>query len=360
MAINLASKASAKVLERFKHASVIDGLFTSEYDWTGVHTVRVYSVNTLPLVDYDKTLVNGASRFGDLTEVADTYQEMSVNQDKAFNGSIDKGNNTQQLQIKAAGKVLKRQTDEVLIPYVDKYCLKQLAKGAGIMKIESNALTKSNIVEAIFDANADMNNRLVTPGGRVLYIGETLYTKLKLADQVMQKIESVAEKALVNGVVGKISDMQVRPVPDSYLPAGVQFMVVKKNTGCNPKKVETMRILNNQYIVDGAIVQGRLLHDCFVLGGRADGIYVYTNNASAVPTLVVNATAGTCAVTATNVTKCYYTLDGSDPKTSSERKELTIANNAGTISNVPAGATVRAYTTTTNKLDSGVAVAVSE
>ena len=102
MAINLASKASPKVVERFKVGSMTEGLFTNDYEWTGVATVRVYSVDTLPLNDYDKTKVDGTSRFGALTEVGDTIQEMTVKDDKSFNGIIDKGNDTAQLQIKAA------------------------------------------------------------------------------------------------------------------------------------------------------------------------------------------------------------------------------------------------------------------
>ena len=147
MAINLAEKASPKVVERFKAKSATEGLFTSEYDWSGVATVKVYSVDNLPLNNYDKALTTG-SRFGALSEVGDTVQELTVTDDKAFNGSIDKGNNTSQLQIKAAAKVLKRQTDEVLIPYVDKYRLGKLKDGAGITE-SVGSLTKANIVEKI-------------------------------------------------------------------------------------------------------------------------------------------------------------------------------------------------------------------
>jgi len=370
MAINLASKASPKVLERFTQKSVVDGLFSKEYEWNGVNQVRVYSVNTLPLQDYDKTTVNGASRFGNLTEVADTYQEMSITKDKAFNGSIDKGNNTQQLQIKAAGRVLKRQTDEVLIPYRDKHDLKAIANGAGLMKVESNALTKSTIVEAIHTAAAAMSNELVPEDGRVLYIGQTLAIKLKLADEVLKLFQNTAEKAVVNGELGMLANLHVRIIPDSYLPKGVQFMIVKQNVAVSPTKIETMRVLNNQYIVDGAIVQGRLLHDCFVLGNRSNGIYVYTNGNStaAYPNVVVNATTNVATVTATSDSNlsAYYTLDGSDPKTSSSKTSLTLTGNAtthtatGTVSDVPAGAKIRVYTYANNSLNSGVAYAVNE
>lgn len=277
MAINLASKASSKVVERFKIGSMTEGLFSNKYDWTGVATVRVYSVDTLPLQDYDKTLLDG-SRFGPLTEVGDTIQEMTVKDDKSFNGSIDKGNNTQQLMIKSASSVLRRQTDEVLIPYVDAYRLNKLAEGAGT-KAYSTSLTKSNVVETLMTAGAAMSNDKVPRKGRVLYIGETEAIKIKLADQIIG-VDKLAEKSIVNGVQGTIDQMQVRIVPDSYMPTGVTFLIVLKGVAVAPQKIETYRILEEHPDIDGHVVQGRFMHDCFVLETRNKGIYAAYSGAA--------------------------------------------------------------------------------
>ena len=276
MAINLASKASPKVVERFKLASCTEGIFSSQYDWTGVATVKVYTVDTLPLNTYNKTATTG-SRFGNLTEVGDTVQEMTVTDDKAFNGAIDKGNNTAQLQIKAASKILRMQTDEVIIPYVDKYRLGKLAAGAGTVK-NSVALTKTNAIDTILTAGAAMSNLLVAKMGRVLYIGETEAIKIKLADQVVG-VDKLAEKTIVNGVIGAIDGMQVRIVPDSYMPENAVFMIVTKNCACAPKKIETYRILDQHPDIDGHVVQGRLLHDCFVFETKKNGIYLASSAA---------------------------------------------------------------------------------
>ena len=105
---NFATKASPKVQEAFYKESITEGIFSNDYDWTGVATVRIYSVDDLPMQDYDWDKTDG-SRFGTLTELGDTVQELTVNRDRSFNGSIDKRNNTSELMIKAAGKVLARQ-----------------------------------------------------------------------------------------------------------------------------------------------------------------------------------------------------------------------------------------------------------
>jgi hypothetical protein len=348
MAINLASKASPKLLERFTKESVTEGIFSNEYDWTGVETVRVYTLDSLPLNDYDRTKVDGSSRFGALTEVGDTYQEMTVKDDKAFNGVIDKGNNTSQLQIKAAGKILKMQSREVLIPYADKYRLKVIANGAGLGTVNSTALTKTTILEAIFKANAAMSNALIPMNNRVLYIGETASINLKLADQLIG-IDKLGEKSIVNGVCGKINGCQVRIVPDVYLPTGVVFMIVHKGIGCAPKKIETMRVLTDQYIVDGSILQGRMLHDCFVFGTKANGIYVYATAGCTTPTITV--ASGKATITGASGETIKYTLDGTDPKTS------PVAEVYSAAVTVASGDKVRAYAYKTGSLNSGVAAA---
>ncbi len=271
MAINLAKKASDKVVERFKIESVTEGIFSQRYKWTGVSTVQVYTVDNLPLQSYDKTKTSG-SRFGTLTEVGDTMQEMTVTDDKSFNGSIDTGNNTSQLMIKSASTILKRTTDEVLIPYVDKYRLSKLAEGAGIKKY-SVSLTTENVLQTLFSAGADMSNEKVPKKDRVIYMGETEALKLKLS-QMVTGVDNIAQQAIVNGVCGIIDGAQVRIVPDDYMPTGVVFMIIKKGCACAPKKIETYRIIENDKDIDGAIVQGRFLHDCFVLTTLNKGIYV--------------------------------------------------------------------------------------
>ncbi len=269
MAINLAKRASDKVVERFKLGSCTEGIFSNRWKWTGVSTVTVYSVDKLPLQSYDKTKAEG-SRFGTLTELGDTVQEMTVTDDKAFNGSIDKGNNTAQMMIKAASGVLRRQTDEVIIPYVDTYRLKKLAEGAGLTET-GVTLTKENAVETIMKAGVKMSNARVPREGRVLFMGESEAIKVKLADQVVGT-EKLAEEAIVSGVCGTIDGMQVRVVPDEYMPENVVFLIVRRGAAVAPKKIETYRILEEHPDIDGAVVQGRLLHDCFVLETLKDGI----------------------------------------------------------------------------------------
>ena len=94
MAINLASKYSDQIAEVFTRASFIKGKTAETYDLTGVKTLKVYTPITVEEVDYDRD--GGLKRYGDVTEMQDVVQELTMTQDKAFTLTIDKGNNLDQ------------------------------------------------------------------------------------------------------------------------------------------------------------------------------------------------------------------------------------------------------------------------
>ena len=281
--INLTKKASPKVLERFKFGSCTEGLFSHNYSWTGVATVQIYSVDTLPLNNYDPEKVDGGSRFGNLINVGDTIQELTVKDNKSFIGVIEETYNTQQMQIKRAGEILRRQTDEVMIPYVDKYRLNKLASYATAARgnLANAALTSSNIVQQIMTANAAMSEMLVPDSGRVLYMSYGTAIKLKLASQIVGAGPvdkgSLGEKAIVNGVIGKIDKCQIKLVPAGYLPQNVAFMIVKRGEAFAPQQIKSYKVHDGAHVLDGKIVTGHLLHDCFVPEGREKCIFVVTD-----------------------------------------------------------------------------------
>lgn len=291
MAHNFESKAAKKLVEAFYLTSRTEGIFSQDYDWTGVATVRVRSVDDLPLQDYDWDATTG-SRFGNLTELGDTYQELTVNDDKAFNGSIDKRNNTSTMMEKSAGSVTARELRNVVVPYIDRYRLAAIASGHGIasgwgtngkgtIKL-SVTLSKTNALETILGHNAEMNNLLV-PNDRVLFIKETEALKVKLADQIVgtgATVQDIASRIIKSGELGTLDGMHIVKIPDSWMPTNVLYMIVAKNCCVAPKKIETLRVIENHPDIDGHVVQGRILHDCFVLEKKAGGILVAKSSAA--------------------------------------------------------------------------------
>lgn len=269
--INLASKFSTKVAERFSMGSLTDAYAGKDYDFSGVKSIKVYSVDVVDLTNYTRS---GSERFGTLEELGDTVQEMTMTMDRAFTFSIDKGNATQQFNIKAATKSLKREIDEKVTPEIDIYRMKKWAEGKGLTKVDAS-LDKSNVLEAIMTGSMTMNNEFVPKKNRALFIKESIYLHCKLADQIMG-IDSLGSKAITNGAVGTIDQMKVVPVPDSYFPANTNFIIKYKGSTVDPIQLKTYRVLTNQRGVDGDVVEGRIIYDSFVLTTRNKGIYTST------------------------------------------------------------------------------------
>ncbi len=345
MAINLASKFSDKVAERFTLRSLTDAYAGKAYDFSGVKSVKIYSVDSVPVGDYTRS---GTSRFGSLVELGDTIQEMTMTQDKGFTFSVDAGNDAEQLNIKQVTKRLKMNWDERATPLIDMYRFKTWMNGAGLVAAESADLTKSNIVEKIMKGTAAMSNELVPLTNRTLFVKESVYINVKLASEIVG-IDKLGGKSVGAGVVGELDGMKIVRVPDSYFPAGVNFFIKYKNATVDPMKLKTLRVQKNPMGIDGDVAECRFMHDAFVLGTKANGLYVdiKAENVQANPTIAKS--SSTWTITSENAASIKYTTDGTDPKTSSTAQAYSAA-----LTGLSAGTVIKAYAAASGKLNSGV------
>ena len=275
MAINYATKYHSKVAERFKKASITNAAAGNEYSFVGAKTIVVSSVDVVELTDYNREAAS--NRFGAVANLGDTKQEMQMTQDKSFAFAIDAGDQSDQAIDKAAGKALRREIDEVVIPTLDKYRLAKWAAGAGNVVTDA-ALTKNTILGAIIRVGGELSNDLVPEEGRTLYIPIRNYQLLVQAEAVVQ-LEKTGTAAVERGVVGTIDRNKVVPVPDGWFPEGVEFMVKYKGCSVDPVKLQNYHIRKDAQGFDGPVVEGRIYFDSFVLDAKKNGIGVYKVNA---------------------------------------------------------------------------------
>lgn len=312
MAINLTTKYSPLVDKRFTMQSITDAYAGKKYEWDGAQSIKVYSIDRTQLNDYNRTAAGG--RFGNVTELGDGVQTMTLTQDKSFTFSIDHGNAADQLNIKRCNEQLKSNWDEVCTPAIDKYRLAKWIDGAGQGAVNATALTKSTIISAIMTAGAALSNKLVPKKNRVLFIRESLYIECKLSTEIVG-LDKPGEKAVINGVVGTIDGMAVVPVPDSYFPSEhVNFLIKYKDSTADPMKLKTMRVQKNPIGYDADVGECRFYHDSFVLGNKADGLYVHAKGGVAAA-VTFSATNNTITLASSGNT-IKYTTDGTNPKTS--------------------------------------------
>lgn len=340
MAINLTTKYSPLLAKRFTAQSFTDRYAGKKYDFDGVQSIKIYTVDKVSLNNYNKaTDPSGASRFGSIADLGDTVQTLTMSQDKAFTFSIDKGNAADQLNIKRCNEQIKAQWDEVCTPYIDAYRFNKWANGAGLGAV-GTAPSPSTWHTLVATASAAMSNKLVPKANRTLFVSETTFIACKMSDKILA-LDSTGKEALVNGAVGRYDGMDVVPIPDSLFPTGLCFMIKYKDATVDPMKLKTLRVQKTPMGVDGDVGECRFYHDSFVVGAKVNGIYAYFSTAAlAAPTLTN--TSNTIKFACTNSTGVKYTLDGTDPKTSATAETvLAAAYNSGV--SITAGQTMRAY-----------------
>lgn len=335
MAIQLHSRYAEKIQTYFTTESLLSGRLSTDYDFSGVKTVKISTPITVPMVDYTRS---GVNRYGSPTEMEDVVQELTLTQDKAFSLTIDKGNHQDQNGIKSAGKMLALQLKERAIPTADRYAFAALAQKAGKVVGNSTALTKANVCERISEGTLALDDAEVPQDNRTLFVSNATYKHLKHSDEFMA-VEELGKQALARGQVGKYDNMAVVKVPAGRWPEHVNFMIVYKGSATMPMKLSDTKLHQDPPGISGNLLEGRQYYDLFVFGAKAGGVYVEVNTASGAGTVVANPTiaAATGAITcATEGASIKFTTDGSDPRYSST---ATVGTAAGTGK----GKVVRAY-----------------
>lgn len=274
--INLATKYSKQVQERFYQESLTQSSFSKDLDmeFTGVKSVKVYDIGTAPMNNYTRT---GTNRYGNPAELEDNIQEFIMTQDRSFTFTIDKGNNMEQNMVKNAGKAMRRQLREVVTPEIDKYRFAKWAAGAGTT-ITGSAPTKANIFSGLVDAKATMDNKLVPQTNRTLYCGVSYYKTLVQCAEYLA-IDKLGAKAITKGKVGEILGMDVKMVPDTYLPENVLFMIIYKDSAISPVKLHEYNLHKDPPGISGYLAEGRFIYDAFVKDTKKDGILVSKTSA---------------------------------------------------------------------------------
>jgi DNA-binding protein YbaB len=327
MAINLAKKYESQILTKWQAESFLAGKVNDKYSFAGVRSITIYSPVTVDLSDYSRTAT--ANRFGTPVEMQDTIQELTLSQDKSFSITIDKGNNADQLNIKGAGEMLALQIKEKMVPHQDKYAILAFVQNGG-KSVAISAPAVGTIVTLLANGLTELDNQMVPDDGRFIYLGATNYNMLRLSTEFLA-VDPMAEKSLGRGIVGSFMNAMVVKVPDSYMPAGVPFFIMHRDSGVYPMKLKTLRVLSDVAGIDGSVLEGRNYFDAFVLGQKAVGIYVAHVSGTlakyATPTTSYAGSGATVTLTNGAIptgSTCYFTTDGSDPRYSATAKVASI------------------------------------
>lgn len=295
MAVNLLTKYAAMIDEHFTVASITQRAINTDVDFTGAKTVKILSTPTVPMTDYARS---GNSRYGTPSELENAEQDMIMSRDRAFTYTVDKANEEESGGSLNAGKALRRQQDEVIIPEIDAYRLTRMTAFAG--HIELGGYTGQNDAkpyERILNANQYLDDRKVPRAGRICFVAGSFRTKLRLDTNFIE----AAKIDPANRIVGQVGEVDMTPivaVPLNYLPAGVEMLMAHPAATTAPQKLAEYKTHDNPPGINGVLVEGRVYYDAFVLNNKKDALYALRTALHAV-TLACAAGSGATKTVAT-------------------------------------------------------------
>lgn len=282
MAINLVTKFSPLVDERFEVESKSSLVTNKDYDFIGTKSLKIYSVETAEMNDYgrnatisnDESNSHVLSRYGVIKDLATTTQEVTMEKDRSFIFVIDKMDQDETLQALNAGSALARQLREVVIPEVDTYTYKKMADNAG-KTLYSQTITSSNAYTALTDGTEYMDEKKVPADGRVAIVTPKFYKLLKQDSKAVLETE-IGQDMRVKGVVANMDGMVIQKVVSSLLPTNINFMIAHKVATTQAIKLAEYNIIDGGALASGNIVKGRIYYTAFVRNNKKNAIYVNT------------------------------------------------------------------------------------
>ena len=146
-----------------------------------------------------------------------------------------------------------------------------MAAGAGHTP-DAKALTVDNIYDEITAATETLDDDEVPETGRVLVVTPAIYRLMKKCKDIVLDTEIGADMR-AKGVISNLDGMAVIKIPAVRLPEKFGFMVAHPSATVAPTKLEDYKIHEDAPGISGALVEGRVVYDAFVLENKKNAIY---------------------------------------------------------------------------------------
>ena len=274
MAQNLALKFSPKVSERLYSLSIVGKVTNKNYDWVGVDTVKVYSVDTMPMNDYMRS---GDNRYGDPTEIGTTIQTWQLAEDRSFTGTIDALNREQSQNVTKPGSILARQLREEIVPEVNTYVLAVINTAGAVANrddiVADAATTASNAYTNFLTIQADISNNLGKITGRVAVMTPAYYNFLKQGGFVLDS--DSGQKKLDSGSLGTVDGCEVVIHNSAEMPTSVDLIITHKDVTTFADVLTDYTTHKNPKGVNGHLIEGRHAFDAFVDTNKVNQVGIH-------------------------------------------------------------------------------------
>lgn len=269
MSITLTEKFADRIDERYHPISVTNAGVNQNYDWDGAQTIKVTSVGTVAMKDYDRETGYGAVASAD--GLSNAIQVLTLTKDRYFRAKLDKMDE-EESKIKG-GEVLARQLREVTIPEIEAYRLQVMCK-AIVTNTQAIEQTKT-VYEHFLEANEKLDEANVPQVTRVAFANPAFINALKL-DPNFIKSSDLSQEMLLKGQVGQVDGIPIIKTNTAWLKDdstnNFDCIIVDKNATVAPIKLAEYTANPNHPDFSGTVFQGRFYYDAFVLDMKKKGL----------------------------------------------------------------------------------------
>ena len=274
MAQNLATKFSKKVSERLHSESVVGSVTNKNYDWVGVDTIKIYSVDTMTMNDYARS---GDSRYGSPDEIGTTLQTWQLAQDRSFTGTIDALNSAQSESVTKPGTVLARQLREEVVPEINAYVLQTIVTAGEVANRDDiatdAATTAANAWTDYLLIKANITDNLGKAKGNVAVMTASYYNFLKQSGFVLDSDKAYADRK--SGSYGMVDGDEVVIHTSAEMPANTNLIITHKDVTTFADVLTDYTTHKNPKGINGHLVEGRVAYDAFVDTNKVNMIGIH-------------------------------------------------------------------------------------
>lgn len=244
-------------------------------EYVGTNSAVVYHTDTVAETNYVRS---GKDRFGPLIELGNGVQTLTLDQDKGFTFSVDRGNLEDSEHSLDVDKAIKRQVKEVSVPTSDIFRLGvwaayAIANSQGV--VAGTAATNTTAYQLFLAQQAELDEDEVPAEGRIAYMTPAFHNLLKRDPEFVRDCDTTY-KDLKKGVIGEVDGTMIVKIPSSYGVANLEFLIIHKDVSLAPRKFNSVRKLGDVQGIDGTVAEGRRYEGCFVLSQKGEGIRIRT------------------------------------------------------------------------------------
>lgn len=286
--VTLAQKYIPRLDEVYKREALSAVLDTSNVEWVGADTIKIYKFSTVGMATYNR---GGGFVAGN---TSGSWESFQITVDRGRSYLLDYLDDEESMAMLVASQLSQTEHTEV-IPEVDAYTFATLAGKSGISAATPAAITTSaQAIAAINAAEAQMDNDEVPYEGRILFVSPACYMALK--GGIERRI--INSENNVNTNVEYYDDMRIIRVPQTRFntvvtlnnpttSAGtggftlsgspINFMVIHPSAVIKVMKHRLVRVFAPEQnpTADGYLVNYRYSAGVFVPDNKVKGIYLH-------------------------------------------------------------------------------------